>query len=203
MDLYEELILKSSDNKEFTLEKICAEKSGTLSSIIKDYTDLSEPITLMDVDSKNTERIIEYLREYKDKNPKNIPKPLPSGDLKSILSPFDYNFISNISLEEVIDLVNAANYMQIEDLVHLCSARIASEMLIGTVEEVREKFGIKTDMTEDELKQYEEYPLDDDDDKEEEIKEEEKKEENKEDNKEENIEENKEENKEEKKTDEN
>ena len=33
-------------------------------------------------------------------------------------------------------------------------------MLNGTVEQVREKFGIKSDMTEEEMKHFEKYKLD-------------------------------------------
>ena len=33
-------------------------------------------------------------------------------------------------------------------------------MMNGTMEQVREKFGIKSDMTEDEMKKFEKYKLD-------------------------------------------
>ena len=33
-------------------------------------------------------------------------------------------------------------------------------MMTGTVEEVREKFGIKCDLTEEEIKEFDKYPLD-------------------------------------------
>ena len=54
---------------------------------------------------------------------------MPGHDLKSIVSEWDYNYISALSMEDVIDLVNAANYLDIKDLVNLASAKMASEML--------------------------------------------------------------------------
>ncbi len=42
-------------------------------------------------------------------------------------------------------MLNAAQALDINDLINLVSAKIASEMLIGTVDEVLEKFRIKDD----------------------------------------------------------
>ena len=65
-----------------------------------------------------------------------------------------------MSIEECIDLVNSANILEISSLVDLASARLASEMMSGTIEEVRAKFGVDPNMTEDELKEFDKYPLD-------------------------------------------
>ena len=65
-----------------------------------------------------------------------------------------------MSLEECIDLVNAANFLYITELVNLACAKLASEMMNGPKEQVREKFGIKSDMTEEEIKKFEKYKLD-------------------------------------------
>ena len=62
-------------------------------------------------------------------------------------------------MEDTVDLVNAANYLDIKDLVNLASAKLASEMISCSVEEAREKFGIKSNMTEEELVEYDKYPL--------------------------------------------
>ena len=70
------------------------------------------------------------------------------------------NFLGNKSLEDVVNLVNAANYLDISDLINLASARLASEMINCPVEEARKKFGIKTDMTEEEKAEYDKYPID-------------------------------------------
>ena len=57
-------------------------------------------------------------------------------------------------------MVNAANYLGINELVNLTSARLASEMINCPIEEARAKFGIVPDMTEEEMAEYDKYPLD-------------------------------------------
>ena len=151
--------LKSSDGETFKVDKAVLEKSKILKELANDFPDEEADLPINEVDSKNLKKIIEFMEHYKNSNPKEIPKPLPTHDLKTILDDWDYNYINGLNLEELVDLVNGANYLDVTDLVKLVSAKIASEMLYGTVEEVRERFGIKSDMTEDELKEYNQFPL--------------------------------------------
>ena len=153
--------LKSSDGKIFEVDKGVLDKSKILKELVNDFPDEEALLPINEVDSKNLEKIIEFMKHYEKLTPKDIPKPLPTHDLKTILDDWDYNYINGLSLEELVDLVNGANYLDVTDLVKLVSAKIASEMLYGTVEEVRERFGIKSDMNEEELKEYSEFPLDD------------------------------------------
>ena len=62
-------------------------------------------------------------------------------------------------MEDCIVLVNAANYFDIPELVNLACARLASEMINCSIDEAREKFGIKSDFTEEELQEMDKYPL--------------------------------------------
>ena len=114
-----------------------------MNDIIDNNRELDQEIIINKVDAKNLEKIVEYLKHYETEKPKEIPKPIPSNDLKSFLSEWDYNFINPISIEELIDLINASNFLGIDSLIKLISAKLASEMMTGTIEEVREKFGIK------------------------------------------------------------
>ena len=147
--------LKSEDGVVFEIEEKCLEMSKFLKDLIIDYPDPDQEIIINQVNSKALKQIIDFLKHYEDSKPKEIPKPLPSGDLKEILDEWDYNFINPLSLEECIDLLNGANFLDITELVVLCSAKIASEMLVGTVDEVLDKFTWKN-ITEEELKDLEE-----------------------------------------------
>ena len=153
------LKLKSSDEKIFEIDEICLKRSNFFMSL-KDILNLNEEIDIKNVDSKTLYKIIDYLKHYQNEEPKFIPKPLPGPDLKPILGEWDYNYIIPISLEESIDLVNAADYLGIRGLVNLTSARLASEMINCPIEEARAKFGIVPDMTEEEMAEYDRYPLD-------------------------------------------
>ena len=152
--------LKSSDGKIFEVDEKILNTSKFFKELIIDYPQPDQEITINQVDGKNLEKIIEYLKHYANEKPKEIPKPLPNNDIKSVLSEWDYNFINPLSIADLIDLINAANFLNIDDLVALTAAKLAAEMLTGTIEEVREKFGIKCDMTEEEIAEVDKYPLD-------------------------------------------
>ena len=150
--------IKSSDGQIFEIEERGLDRAKLFKEL-KEILNLKEELPF-DVDSKNLKKIIEFLNYYIYEIPKAIPKPLPSSDLKQVLSEWDYNYIISLSIEEIVDLVNAANYMNINHLINLACSRLASEMTNCSMEEAREKFGIHADMTEEEMHEYDHYPLD-------------------------------------------
>ena len=166
--------LKSSEDKIYDVPFFILMKSKLLYSSIHEYLELikhGEIFRLNEVDNKNLELIIEYLRHYKNKEPKEIPKPFPErvdeNFLREILDNDDndwtYNFITKLKLEEAIHLLNCADYLQIDGLINILTAKIAYEMCNCDIEEAREKFGIQSDMDEEEIEEYEEfvkYPMD-------------------------------------------
>ena len=96
--------LKSEDNQVFEVEVESLKLSKFLMDLINDFPDDEDEITINQVDGKNLKLIVDYLNQYKNKKIKEIPKPLPSGDLKLYLDEWDYNYINPLSLEESIDL---------------------------------------------------------------------------------------------------
>ena len=157
--------LKSSDNIIKEVDKSLLMKSKLLKGLIEDYQGDEEDIPLNEVDSKNLDLILQYLEHYKNDEPKEIPKPFPERTddefLKGILNDeWTFNYLQNISLEGLINLVNAANYLQIDGLINIIAAKLAHEMCNCEVEEARKKFGIECDMTEEEIAEIDKYPLD-------------------------------------------
>ena len=59
---------------------------------------------------------LDYLTYYKNKNPKDIPKPMPSANLREVIDEWDVKFINSIELDNVFDLINATNYTDIPSL---------------------------------------------------------------------------------------
>ena len=166
--------IKTYDNKIYEVPGDIIIKSKLLDGLIEDYDYFNdkdaEIIALSEVDSKNLELVIDYLQHYKDKEPKEIPKPFPERTneefLRGILDNDDndwtYNFISKLSIEEAINLVNTAHFLQIEGLINILAAKLSHEMCNCDVEEARQKFGIECDMSEEEIAEYDKYPLDED-----------------------------------------
>ena len=153
-----EITLISSDNQKIQIDSKSAERSHLLKGLIADYNQ-KDDIPLPDIKYDILKKVVEYLAHYKDKEPQQIPKPLPSQDLKEVTDEWDVNFINGMELDSVFDLINAANYMDISSLLDLACAKIASLMKGKSAAEIRAMFNIECDLTEDELKEYEEYQI--------------------------------------------
>ena len=157
--------LKSSDNVIFEVPVDILQKAKLLSDLLYEASEEKETIFLREVGSFSLEKIIQYLEHYKDFEPKEIPKPFPERTddafLRGILNDdWTFDFLQQISLEDLINLVNSANYLQIEGLINIIAAKLAHEMCNCEIEEARRKFGIECDMTEEEIAEIDKYPLD-------------------------------------------
>ena len=135
--------LKSSDNVVEEVDIKLLEKSKLLKCLIEDYQGDDEDIFLNDVDSKSLGLIIKYLEHYKDMEQKEIPKPIPEGIddvfLKEILNDeWTFNYLKAINLEDLINLANAANYLQIDGFIDLISAKLSHELYNSDIEEEKE-----------------------------------------------------------------
>ena len=157
--------LKSKDNQIYEISIDLLEKAKLISGIVEDASDEDDTIFLREIDEINLIRIIDYLVHYQKEEPKEIPKPFPDRTddafLRSILNDdWTFDYIQNMTLEEAINLVNAADYLQIDGLINILAAKLAHEMCNCEVEEARRKFGIECDMTEEEIAENDKYPLD-------------------------------------------
>ena len=144
--------LKSIDNKIFEVPIYILRKVKLISDFIDQASDEGKIILLREVESKDLIKIIDYLKHYKHFEPKKIPKPFPEKTNKKFLrkilnDDWTFNFLQQFTLEEVISLVNCANYLEIDGLIRILSAKLAYEMCNCDVEEAREKFGIECDMS--------------------------------------------------------
>ena len=157
--------LKSSDNKIFEVPVDILKKAKLISESLDEASEEKETIFLREVGSFSLEKIIQYLEHYKDFDPKEIPKPFPERTddafLRGILNDdWTFDFIKQFTLEELVNLVNSANYLQIGGLVDIIAARMGQEICNCELEEARKKFGIECDMTEEEIDEIDKYPLD-------------------------------------------
>ena len=157
--------LKSKDNQIYEVPIDILEKAKLISGIVDDASDEDDTIFLREIDEINLIRIIDYLVHYQKEEPKEIPKPFPERTddafFRSILNDdWTFDYIQSMTLEEAINLINVANYLQIDGLINILTAKLTHEMRNCDVEEARRKFGIECDMTEEELAEYDKYPLD-------------------------------------------
>ena len=94
-------------------------------------------------------KIKEFLEHYENEDPIEIERPLPSNDFKLYVNEWDYNY-TDVDIHTIMDLIVAANYMDIKELLELWSAKFASIMKRNSTEEIRKDYNITTDYTPEE-----------------------------------------------------
>ena len=154
--------LKTIDNKLIKVPKDILKKCRLLDGLIEDED--YKIIYLKEVDGNALENILKYLNHYKDFEPKDFIKPFPefadAHFFRSILNDdCTFDFLMEMTIEEAINTVNAANYLQIHGLIDILAARLGYELNNCSVEEAKKKFQIEDDMTEEEKAEYDKYPL--------------------------------------------
>lgn len=152
------ITLISSDGQKVSIDEKSCGKSNLLKGLMQDYSEDTD-IPMPDIKGDVLKKVVEYLTHYQDSDPKEIPKPLPSANLLDVAEEWDVNYINSVDLDTNFDIINAANYMDIKPLLDLSCAKIASLMKGKTAEEIRNMFNIECDLTEEELKEYEEYQI--------------------------------------------
>lgn len=144
------IVLKSNDNKEIIINKTACKRSKFLQSQIEGG---KTEIVLEDIKGDVLALVVDYLKEYTNKEPGKIPDVLKSNDLSKELSAFDYEFISKISYENSFHLINAGVLLELEHCHDLACARIAAFMKGKSVEEVNKEFTIECQLTQEEAKE--------------------------------------------------
>ena len=138
-------ILVSSEKKEFKVPTEILRISTMLSIMLKNDNEDEEEegatLPLPNVDSNCTEKIIEFMKYYHENKMDDIEKPLKSSNLNEIIQPWYADFI-DVEEELLFSLINAANYMDIQPLLNLGCAKVASLIKNKTPEEIREIFNV-------------------------------------------------------------
>lgn len=154
MDDTKLVTLVSSDGDKYQISEKAAKRSQLIKGIIDDYPDDPE-IPLHNVKSHILSKIKEYLEYYKDTEPREIERPLPSSNFNECVDAWDYQFI-DLELDVIFEIILAANYMDIKPLMELASSKVASIIKGKTPEEIRKTFNIQNDFTPEEEQQIRE-----------------------------------------------
>ena len=98
------ITLTSSDGVKVAIDSKSAERSQLLKGLLQDYTE-EDDVPMTEIRGDILKKCVEFMTHYKDIEPKEIPRPLPSPNLLDVASEWDVNFISGIDLDSVFDLV--------------------------------------------------------------------------------------------------
>ena len=141
--------LVTKDGKEIELSKKDAELSELLKAAINDNPKESS-FPLNELDEKSWEKIKEYLSHFNGTAPPEIEKPITSNEMKNLTDEWSANFVDKMTMEELVNLTVAANYMGINSLLDLCCAKVASLCKDKDEKEIFKTFNINETFTEEE-----------------------------------------------------
>lgn len=106
---------------------------------------------LNEVDADNLKKIVEFLSYEYDHPFDKISKPLISNDMNEIVKDeFYVKFVDFKDQTLLMNLLKAANYLNIPSLLDLCCAKVASLLKDKSPEEVKKTFNIEGEFTEEE-----------------------------------------------------
>jgi hypothetical protein len=125
---FKDIKLISKNNESFTISFEHAKLSEVIqTAFAPNETDPELPV---DISSSILKAVIEYLVLCKGEKPPKIDQPLRSKNMAEITTAEQAKFIDSFleqhSKKELYDLISAANFLQIESLLHLGCAKVAA-----------------------------------------------------------------------------
>ncbi|CAJ2646645.1 SKP1-like protein 1A [Trifolium pratense] len=136
------ITLKSSDGEAFEIDEIVALESQTIKHMIEDDC-ADNGIPLPNVTSKILAKVIEYCKKHVE----SVGSDEKPNDEE--LKAWDADFVK-VDQATLFDLILAANYLNIKNLLDLTCQTVADMIKGKTPEEIRKTFNIKNDFSPEE-----------------------------------------------------
>jgi S-phase kinase-associated protein 1 len=149
------LILTSKDGKKFEISRKNALLSKVIENLLVDYSD-DEAIPMMEVDEETLKLVLNYLNHCNGVAQEEIEKPIKSQKMSEVTEEWFAKFVDDLTLDELVNVTSAANYMEIPSLLDLTCAKLASMCKDKTEEEIFSTFGVTDTFTEEERKKIRE-----------------------------------------------
>ncbi|KAI2622532.1 E3 ubiquitin ligase complex SCF subunit sconC [Hypoxylon sp. NC1633] len=152
------LTLTSSDGVDITISRPAALMSGLFVDLMEDLAEeeLSVSIPISEVDAATLKIVVEFC-EHHAQDEEDLSKHiwedgddsdpiirLPHDEIPA----WDKELIAKLSTEQVFLLTKAANFLDIDTLLHYCTKSIANMIKGKTTEEMREILNIRGDFSE-------------------------------------------------------
>ncbi|KAG6388476.1 hypothetical protein SASPL_149904 [Salvia splendens] len=153
------ITLRSSDGEVFEVDESVAREPQIIKHMIE--VDCADGvIPLPNVTGKILSKVIEYCKRHVDAaaSATNSEDKLASAVSDEELKAFDDDFV-RVDEATLVDLILAANYLNIKTLLDLTCQAVADKIKVKTPEEILKTFNIKNDFTaevEEEIRR--EYP---------------------------------------------
>lgn len=116
-----------SNGASYGLSRESLRLCGLIKTIIDGDGNSTELPLKPEYSAKVVKKCVDYLNYHQGREPEKIPQPIRSNDLrKMIADPWDADFISSLNGNELYTIINLANYLDIQPLLHLGCAKVAS-----------------------------------------------------------------------------
>lgn len=159
VDFSQYIVLQSNDQPTPTQFKILRE-AAKMSGLIKDMLDDQEGdavIPVPNVTGKTLKLALEYVEHHYNNRAEPIEKPL-KGKIEDVITEWDKNFLFTHLVknhdekqhETLVDVIMAANFLNIKDLLDLTCACVASMIKGKSPDQIRALFNIENDFTPEE-----------------------------------------------------
>ena len=133
--------LSSGDEKLFEVKRSVAEMSEMLKALLADIPDNTAIVPVKNVEGKILAKVIEYCLQH--------DRLKGVAGTEEELKQFDDEFVK-VDQATMFELLKAANYLDIKELMDLCCLTVANMIKGKTPEEIRTTFHIKNDFTAEE-----------------------------------------------------
>ncbi|VDD92483.1 unnamed protein product [Enterobius vermicularis] len=153
------VILTSSDNESFEVDRDVIKLSTTIDTMLQDLgmtgengeVELGEAVPLQNVNGNILKKVIQWCTYHKDD-----PVPPEDSDQKEKrtddIPSWDVEFLK-VDQGTLFELILAANYLDIKGLLDVTCKTVANMIKGKSPEEIRRTFNIKNDFTQEEEEQ--------------------------------------------------
>jgi len=151
-----EIQITSSDFGEHFMKENLYKHSKYLNELITSSKEISlenEEVLKIKLEigtSSVISKIIDFLEKYESSPFNKIEKPLRSDDLTDCVGKEYVDFLDSMEMEFLFEVIKTANFLEIDSLLDLSCAKVATMLKGKSVEEIRQTFGIENDFTPEE-----------------------------------------------------
>ena len=151
-----EIKITSSDLDDHSIGENIYKHSKYLNDLVlssKEISSDNEEILTIKLDNLSSEvllKVINFLEKYNNSPFEKIEKPLKSDDLSYCVGKEYLEFLDSMEMDLLFEVIKAANFLEIESLLDLTCAKVATMLKGKSVEEIRQTFGIENDFTPEE-----------------------------------------------------
>lgn len=154
------IVLQSSDSRPVELKVLreAAKMSGLIKDLLEDLPEGDQTvIPVPNVAGRTLKYVVEYLEYHHNNRHDPIEKPL-KGKIDDVICEWDKTFLFTDLVKDhdekqhelLIDVIMAANFLNIKDLLDLTCACVASMIKGKSPEQIRALFNIENDFTPEE-----------------------------------------------------